>query len=594
MMKVLRRRTHPRYRNHAAGRSNRESVAPEDQLFIPNRKRLRHDWIEEGDERHLYLYYGVAGVCFEQPDELGFGEHLLKAKNFCAKDAAAWFGEESSWNEVKGVLDTLLAEGILRRVDDSPQPRSEQSKVLSPTTEEAVTPRAARTWSMADGMCSTLTAELTGLPIEIGHLEVIFPVDRIAHPALDTDGRQVGEREVIPRFMYLDLPTELQSCPYSGSRYQDDMPMNVTALKLMMKHWEHALALIAQLRDRVAARTGRTGPRWRVGDLQVFAVTTLAASAYLLVRGERPVPNGELPAPIATLFRVVDGVRIVTLTLLLDPDQTCTFDTEITADDVFEYTEKLALFLGPHGVCSGPNARVRQFLNVLMNDAPAPASTGPSLEELLGDVETMIDYAAAATQIKCVVHTFLDRQHAAVSRLLESVRSDDAQGAASSAFTAALERAHSAPAPLRTSRSLSFHASLFEEMGRYWKPRSPFFEGTLMSVLGGLPSHDPARTANLHRFLPGLPEDAAAVVDAYFAEERATLAVVREQVKVLNDLIQRPHPKQPLTGEELQGAGRLIGADLGAALAGVFGLTLERDAATTRLVGSSGDVVLRG
>lgn len=567
-MKVMRRRMHPR--THDAASVVHGDVAPEDELRLANRRRIVPVRVEGG----LHLYFGITAFLFDSGEHV-FGERLVETDTFVARDATKWLGE--GWDLVKPRLDALLGEGVLRRVTDVVAEGPNESITDAP--EET---RPPRTWSMAAGDCAALTAELTGVPLEIGHVEVVVPVYRIAHPALDTEGRQVGENEVTPRFLLAPRPTELRTCPYAGSRHLDEKPMNTTALKLMMKRWDHVLALTAQMRDRVGTRLARTGPRWRLGDLHLLAVAALAAPAYLMVRGEAPVPNGALHASLSTLFKVVDGVRIVTLTLLLAPDQSATFDTELDAEEVFEISERLALFLGPHGVCAGPEARIRELLDVLMGSAQV-SSAGESLDALVGEVDTAIDYAAAATQLECVVRSFLDRQHAAVARILPRVRGG---------LAAALERAARAPAPLRTARSAGFHASLFEEAGRMWTPRVACFEGSLASVLGERGS-DAGRVGQLAPAFEGLLVETHATIDAYFADERATLRVVRAQENVVNDLLRRPRPVEALGGEGLQGHGRLAGADLGAALADAFGVELTRDAEATRIRGCFGEIVLQ-
>ena len=57
----------------------------------------------------------------------------------------------------------------------------------------------------------------------------VLPVQRVAHPAVDTDGRQVGENNVVDP-LFLDLPTERRLCNYAGSRFHNQAPINYTAL----------------------------------------------------------------------------------------------------------------------------------------------------------------------------------------------------------------------------------------------------------------------------------------------------------------------------------------------------------------------------
>jgi hypothetical protein len=66
--------------------------------------------------------------------------------------------------------------------------------------------------------------------LELAYLELVIPIFRVAHIAIDEDGRQVGEANFFPKPLRLDIPTEWRTCHYPGTRYQSQ-PMNVTALK---------------------------------------------------------------------------------------------------------------------------------------------------------------------------------------------------------------------------------------------------------------------------------------------------------------------------------------------------------------------------
>jgi hypothetical protein len=68
--------------------------------------------------------------------------------------------------------------------------------------------------------------EIAGRDLEPGHLEILMPVHRLAHIALDREGRQVGEMNTYPDQLRLKIPTEAKTCAYAGSRYQDEAPMN--------------------------------------------------------------------------------------------------------------------------------------------------------------------------------------------------------------------------------------------------------------------------------------------------------------------------------------------------------------------------------
>ena len=72
-----------------------------------------------------------------------------------------------------------------------------------------------RTWFE----CEAITRELTGHPLELGYLEAIVPIYRVAHIALDAEGRQVGEANVFPKPLRLDIPTEWRTCPHPGKPF---------------------------------------------------------------------------------------------------------------------------------------------------------------------------------------------------------------------------------------------------------------------------------------------------------------------------------------------------------------------------------------
>src|SRR4051794_25439855 len=42
-----------------------------------------------------------------------------------------------------------------------------------------------------------IAQRMLGRAVDLSNLEVVLPVQRVAHPAVDTDGRQVGENNVV-------------------------------------------------------------------------------------------------------------------------------------------------------------------------------------------------------------------------------------------------------------------------------------------------------------------------------------------------------------------------------------------------------------
>jgi hypothetical protein len=227
--------------------------------------------------------------------------------------------------------------------------------------------------------------------------------------ALDAEGRQVGEANVFPIQLRLDIPTEWRTCPYAGSRYQDAKPMNATALRSMNKYWGQMMVALLCIREAYLRRFPHARHGWTVGDLLRLSWLVLTVPAYLLMRSQRRVENGQLHPVLSSMFRVTDGVRMVTETMLYTPiaEEALTPDTPMTSAEIYAYAERNALFHSAYGVCAGPRTRIEEFLSVLVDgqpitDADAVVLDAP-VQEALDDLESAFDYCLNGLQAYAVV-----------------------------------------------------------------------------------------------------------------------------------------------------------------------------------------------
>ena len=131
---------------------------------------------------------------FDEPDLFAFGEALVRHGSFVAKDSTTW-GEGYDWPRMRELLEQLVDEGVLLR---GAPPALGFGAAAEGKDQPAPLPpglsKRARSWDE----CEEITREITGQPLEHGYLELIVPVFRVAHIALDTEGRQVGEANVFP------------------------------------------------------------------------------------------------------------------------------------------------------------------------------------------------------------------------------------------------------------------------------------------------------------------------------------------------------------------------------------------------------------
>jgi hypothetical protein len=367
------------------------SVDPHETLYVPMRRRFTREYITtpEGN-RELHLFFGIKEITIDEPDLHSFGEALLQQDQFMAGNATTWSeGEPYPWERVRELLEALLAEEILSREAPKPSSRAE----LHQRFLEAEARREAPTeplWWNPD--CSRVMERLTGRPLELGFLEAVLPLHRVAHPALDAEGRHVGEMNVFPQAMRMKLPTEWRACPYPGSRFRDEAMMNVTALRSMTRCWKPVLQGVLAVREEFLRRRPQyPDGSWRVGDLHAVSAAVLALPTLLLMRGNNPVPNGELDPVLSSMFRVTDGVRMVTSYLLYHPGQPMPYDTPITAAELYRISEHENQFLSSRGVCAGPPHMVEEFFATLMDGKPVAGPPTP-MPEWVADSPAAVDY----------------------------------------------------------------------------------------------------------------------------------------------------------------------------------------------------------
>lgn len=571
-------------------------LQPSEVLFIPKRRRLTHSRIksDEGQEV-LHLFYGEVELIFDEPDVAPVGEKLMEVERFRADEAMAWSNEAPhTWEKIRELLQALLDQQVLKRISETPVSSKETFPLkLGGVPED----REPHTFSAHDGRCPMATKEAFGRAFDISNLEVLVPIYRIAHPAMDTDGRQVGENNVTPRTMFLDLPTQRRVCGYAGSRYQDDLPMNVTALKHMAKRWPELLSLSEQCRVAILERLPlRDPPSMKAGELHFLAVCQLAAVGYVMVRGVDPVPNGQLDGGLAAMFRLIDGVRLVTNDLLREEPGAAGCDTPVSAQSIADFADRYGTYQGNHGVCAGPPALIDEYLRVLMGETPAPIQAEPTVAERLGDIEAAIDYGLLGQRVEAAVRFLGGAQGQLHDRLRVAFEGHTPRTALQEQVEAPVDAQHYPL--LRTDFPLLETFARELDVSRWLFTRAA--EGLPGKVDGAsldeLMKLDPEVQAESKRQLAELfalaltgdkavsaaiASELAAVAADVFALERRCLRVVERDQGKLNERLKRP-PGAKLTAVDLSTYNhQRFGPPLFTTLAEGLGVTVSSDASAT-------------
>ncbi|MBV8686623.1 MAG: hypothetical protein JOZ90_12010 [Alphaproteobacteria bacterium] len=371
----------------------------DDELLFPlSKAAVAQYWEDEDTPRELRIFYRQHEISFDDPAQWPFGETLIKHSRFRAGDAAGWV--EGGWQQVAPLLQGLIEAGILHYADEEVAlpltlRHEEKQTLLDPARVDH-----GKTWDDAE----EVIARISGEPLETGYVELVIPIFRVAHMYIDADNRQVGEANVFPPAMRLDRPTLWRTCTYSGTRYQADLPMNVTALRIMRTQWRQMMVIVRRVRDAYLARFPAARDAWTVGDIERMSVCVLALPTYMLMRVEGRVANGRLHPALSSAFRLTDGLRMLMHHMLFVPfgEPTRSSTTPMTGAEAHAYAERNYSFHTAQGVCAGPPAMVDDFLGVILDGKDPmggwPDSLEPEVVEALDDLEAAMDYGLLGLQ----------------------------------------------------------------------------------------------------------------------------------------------------------------------------------------------------
>src|SRR5262249_52948147 len=197
-------------------------------------------------------------------------------------------------------------------------------------------------------------------------------------------------------------------------------PMNVTALKAMIKYWKPMMATLLEVRSEIKRRLARCArlpgildlaaaplercrDAWTVGDLHLFSGVVLSLPAYQLMLGGGASPQVPVHPVLSSLFRITDGIRMTThLMLFLSDERTRRPEEPTDATDLYDFAERNGLFLSAHGVCAGPRPLIDEFLTVAFDGTPVQGAENLELpaevKALLARLPEVVDYALLGLQ----------------------------------------------------------------------------------------------------------------------------------------------------------------------------------------------------
>jgi hypothetical protein len=558
----------------------RPVVSRMDELVLPQHRRIVVQYLEDAaGATELHLYYGEQEISFDEPDLFPFGETLAKQGRFSAGDAMGW-GQGYQWPRIRDLLQQLIDQNVLVHAADVERELASATATIRPSPLPPSTCPAARSWDE----CEAITQDLAGRPIELGYLELIVPVFRVAHIAVDADRRQVGEANVFPAALRLDVPTEWRTCNLPGSRYQSERPMNVTAMRVMRTHWSQMMAAVLRVREGYLRRFPEADGAWSVGHVERLSAAVLAVPTYQVMRRRGRVENGDLHPALSSLFRVTDGVRMVMHQMLLIPfgEPAWPPHQAVTVDQILDYAERNYSFHSGHGVCAGPKAMVRELVQVLLegrgNADYASVSLEPAVQAALDDLDAAMDYGLHGLRAYAAVFSLWPVMTRAYRQLAATVEAWSETGVPwvtglretmAAHGGALLKRTYLAHESWRASRE-DVYADMYRQCGYglalagapgldtllapVWTDAHRQTEAGLQSILRSRFEHDDAASATAaHDFSAGVMD--------FLLREQAVLRTAAAAQTDINRLLGRAQPTRALNAVDLNVHNLMQGPD---------------------------------
>jgi hypothetical protein len=199
-------------------------------------------------------------------------------------------------------------------------------------------------------------------------------MSRQVHEYLDVAGRPVGEGRAAA---FKNVQTEIQICPYAGSRHHHAKPMNVSALRLMMPVWDDILTMLSWLSQRYCARHGREITTY--DDLSMVVSAGVFLADFLTLRRRQPLPSGAIPVLISGLYKVCLGFQLATFLASMQEQFTGQRPDPLPdAASFYAYLETHELLIGEAEVCAGPPAMIMEAYDAMTKGRTVEAEALPS------------------------------------------------------------------------------------------------------------------------------------------------------------------------------------------------------------------------
>ena len=227
-------------------------------------------------------------------------------------------------------------------------------------------------------------------------------------------GRQLGEQNARPFILNYHLPADTVACNYDGSRA--GKTINISALRIAMKHFDQALAITGAVRDYHIKKSTRTSQTNAFGlwDLYILSRASLALIAYTHRHHSQQMAGMPVSDAHTSQYQFISGVFMICRDMMNTADHIITENRPISAQSLYTYADEKGIFLSPNGMaCAGGIIKIIEFLEFCISGNPNAkneeyAATPDSKETLdsekiISDPEKWYQYAISAIELDCFI-----------------------------------------------------------------------------------------------------------------------------------------------------------------------------------------------
>ena len=203
---------------------------------------------------------------------------------------------------------------------------------------------------------------------------------------LDTEGRPLGEQRASQ--LYTNTKTLKIKCNYPGSRFQNEKPMNISALKQVMENKNEIFYLFSTLRQHISKRDNFK----KISYLEVWEIASRAILLPLFIKLNN---KSKIPAYAAGLYKV--GFGLISVAMKLTLKETRGEDLPVDPSYVFQSAEDSGELIGAHEVCAGPEKLIKDVVYSIIYGDSLDKKT--SIIDYL-DIENFLGFSENSVQFQ--------------------------------------------------------------------------------------------------------------------------------------------------------------------------------------------------